>query len=230
MTVLLQNAQLLFFPSAASAYNFGNQHFDARSGYEYDIDRAESLYQEALRIDPQFPYARHQLARISFLRGDFKSALVLINEELFTNPDPSPSSYYIRGLIEGYAGRYDDAAKSYERYLERDPRNWAAINDYAWVLLRAGRSEDAAIATAEGLAYFPENPWLLNSNATALFELGLTKEASAVIQKAGESAASITEPMWLTAYPGNDPRIARQGIETLQRAIASNKLRFADPE
>ena len=33
-------------------------------------------------------------------------------------------------------GDYASAAKDYETYLRTDSKNWAAINDYAWVLIK----------------------------------------------------------------------------------------------
>ena len=188
----------------------------------YDIETSEYFFNEALGLDPRYPYGQHQLARIDFLKGKFHSALWRINKELETNSSPSISSFYVRGLIEGYMGRYDEAAADYERFLEANPTNWAAINDYAWVLLKAGRAEDAAIATLKGLEVHPSNPWLLNTNAIALYELGYLPEARRQARAAVKAVSDITEEEWLVAYPGNDPRSAQDGIHALQDSIMRN--------
>jgi tetratricopeptide (TPR) repeat protein len=210
-------------PTAARAYEYGDVHFRAFNPRTYDIDRAYYWYEKARELDHDFPGVYHQLARIAFLRGNFTRALNLINAEIKLPDGPvSPSSYYIRGLIEGYMGKYDVAAEDYATYLESDPYNWAAINDYAWVLLKAERYEKAAQVIEQGLALFPENAWLLNSHATALFELGRYSEALQQVRRAKERVALISERQWLTAYPGNDPQVAGEGIAVFVRAVEKN--------
>ena len=119
-------------------------------------------------------------------------------------------------------GIYDSAAKDYEYFLKFDPHNWAAINDYAWVLLKAGRAKEAAKATEEGLKYFPNNPWLLNSSAIALYEVGDLQKARTRALHAWETVQKVEEREWLHSYPGNDPAIAGQGIATFRRAVQEN--------
>src|SRR3989344_6627786 len=209
-------------PSAERAYAYGNRHFDARHPLLYDIVRAERFYNRAVVLDSHLPYLQHQLARIAFLRNGNVDAMARINLELANNPEPSPSSYYVRGLIEGHMGHYDEAAKDYEKYLESDPNNWAAITDYSWVLLKAGRSADAATATERGLEYFPDNAWLLNASAIAHYEMGDLAKAYERAKAAVAASESVTEQRWLSAYPGNDPKIAMYGIQTLRNASLAN--------
>jgi len=207
---------------ASVAYEYGNMRFSAHHAAWYDVEAAERYFLMALERDPMLPYTHHQLARIEFLRGNFLDALILINRELAVNPDPSPSTYYIRGLIGGFAGLYDMSARDYETYLRADPTNWAAINDYAWVLLKANRSAEALEATARGLSYFPRNPWLLNSNAIALYEEGFIAEALDQAREATRYAMLLDEQDWLIAYPGNDPRVAHDGIQALSDSVREN--------
>ena len=219
---MYETAALRLDPSAARAASYGDRHFDAQNLAAYDIERAEYFFGRALALDSRYPNLQHQLARIAFLRSDFGIALARINIELANNPQPSPSSYYVRGLIEGYMGLYDGAAKDYERYLQSDPNNWAALNDYAWVLLKVGRSADAAVATERGLGYFPDNAWLLNTSAIALYEIGDLPLARIRAEAATAASGAVTEEEWLLAYPGNDPKIAKDGIASLQKSSRDN--------
>lgn len=223
--VLAAGVLLAFFSlqqlDAERAYKQAGAVLDA-SAYDYDIDRAERLYFRALRLDPHRALVRHQLARIAFLKGDFNLALGFINDEIATNLSPTPSSYYVRALIEGFMGDYAASARDYERYLEHDPHNWAALNDYAWVLLKAGRAAEALAPLERGLAFFPENPWLLNSYAIALHEEGRDREALHIAQQALRAVQNVTEEEWIRAYPGNDPNIARDGIIALQESARVN--------
>ena len=208
-------------PSAEKAFQYGSAYFDSRA-HLYDVDRAEYFYTEARRLDPNHRAVYHELARISFLRGSFADALQKIDHQIASHGDTVPSSYYIRGLILGFMGRYDEAAAAYEKFLEYSPDNWAALNDYAWVLLKGERPREAVDVLNRGLTHFPDNPWLLNSLATAFYELGLMREAHFVALAASKAAEGVTEQDWLTAYPGNDPRIAREGVAALREAIERN--------
>ena len=223
---IYENVSFALAPSAALAASFGERHFDSRNAAQYDLNRARHFYRAALALDPAFPYANHQLARIEFIRGNFNVALYYSSKEIEFHGDTEPNAYYVRGLIEGYMGRYEDAIKDYKHYVESDPKNWAGQNDYAWVLLKAGRPREALAATEQGLAVFPDNPWLLSTNAIALYEVGEYEKARAAAERAREAAARLTENEWLRAYPGNDPRVAQKGIATLRSAITQNMHRI----
>ena len=209
-------------PSASRAYLHGERHFDASSSRLYDIDAAQWYFAEVARLDPGYPGVYHELARIAFLRGDLAFALSLINLHIRKHGEDIQSSFYVRGLIEGYMGRYDNAIEDYETFLQSRPRNWAALNDYAWVLLKADRPEDAHWVAVRGLVYFPDNAWLLNTDAIALYEMGDLTAAASKARAASSAFEHITRQMWLTAYPGNDPKVAELGIETLRASIFDN--------
>ena len=209
-------------PSAEKALALGQKHFDSRRGDLYDIDRASSYLEEAYALDPDHPTLNHEMARIAFLRGDFDKAMQFIDREIELQGEAFPNAFYIRGLIEGYMGDYHAAALDYAVYLAHDPTNWAAINDYAWVLLKAHRIEDALLATERGLVHFPQNPWLLNSEAIALYELGRYEESMQSAALAAGAAEQVTPEIWLRAYPGNDPATAEAGIKSLREAIINN--------
>lgn len=219
---LYEDISYALHPSAERAFVIGERHFSGKDPSEYDIGRATSYFWKAANLDPSLVYIHHELARIYFLRGNFADAMTQIDVQIAQHGDATPNSYYVRGLIEGYMGNYADSAKDYEHFLKFSPHNWAGINDYAWVLLKAGRAKDAEEATREGLKYFPDNPWLLNSNSIALFELGRLKEADVQAKKAWTAVQKVSETEWLHSYPGNDPTIAGQGIATFRASVQAN--------
>jgi len=222
ITNLYEDVAYTLDPSAERAFEYGARHFTADDPARYDIDRAEYFFDHAALKDPTIPYLYHQRARISFLRGNFSEAMTQINFQISMHGDAAPNSYYVRGLIEGYMGEYANSARDYEYFLRFDPRNWATLNDYAWVLLKAERFSDAADVTARGLVDFPDNPWLLNSRAIALYELHRYPEALSVAQKASDAVARLSKAEWLHAYPGNDPRVGSQGLAVFKKAVADN--------
>ncbi len=217
-----ENTVLSLNPSAERAYAYGVVHFSSSQRDAYDIDRAEYFFRRAIALNNRQPLAYHQLARIAFLRGEFSQAMTYINNELFLNPEPSPSSYYMRGLIRGYMGDYPEAVTDYQMYLTRKPANWAGFNDFAWVLVKDNRPAEAWEIVLHGLASYPTNPWLLNTGAIASYELGETERARSMALDAARFALALSEKDWLVAYPGNDPAVAQEGISTLYTAIMQN--------
>lgn len=209
-------------PTAALAFEYGERHLDATDPAEYDIILAQMYFKKAAALDPTYPYVYHELARISFLRGDYALALAQIDFQISLHGDSEPNSYYVRGLIEGYMGDYTDAAADYAHYITFDPHDWAAMNDYAWILLKAQQYDLAADVSGRGLQLFPKNPWLLNTNAIALYELGDLQQASIEAKAAIQASDTVTTEEWLRAYPGNDPSAAPEGIASLQEAASEN--------
>lgn len=224
---LREDAMLALTPSAARAYEYGNRHFDARTVEGYDVKRAEELYTIAAAIDSDYPGLQHQLARIEFLYGNYDNGLSRINREIEVHGDANPNALYIKALILGFKGDYLAAAETYERYFTIAPANWGAINDYSWVLMKADLPEGALAALEWGLAEWPENPWLLHNKAIALFELGSYEEAAAAADAATARVATVTEEDWLTAYPGNDPLLAEEGLASFKNAVMENREKIA---
>lgn len=207
------NAQLQF--------DAGTYFLNTRSS-NYDLGRAEKYLKRAVRANPSFPYVHHELARVYFLNGDFDAAELHATIEIQNHGDESPRAYYVRGLVRGFQGDYEGAVFDYAQYLKFDPHNWAAINDYAWVLLKSEHFEEAIIASARGLQFFPDNAWLLSTNSVALAEQGYAGPARAQAEAAVVAAQKVTEEEWLKAYPGNDPRIASDGVAALRSATELN--------
>jgi tetratricopeptide (TPR) repeat protein len=226
---LVERVHLFFVPSVERAMEYGDAHFSSQRPNAYSISDAEYFYHAAEQIRDTAPFVMYQLARVYFLKGEFAKAHYYIDRDIAQPGGPSAASaFYIQGLIEGYQGDYTAAAESYRVYLRENPKNWAAINDYAWVLLKAEKFQDALSATVQGLNYFPENPWLLNTNAIALHEIGAHEAAADQAKKALVSVSNVSSEEWLRAYPGNDPRSAQDGLRTLKLSIERNAHRAQD--
>ena len=200
------------------AFEIGERHF---GGDRYDLGIAEAAYRKALAVQRDLLGPRYQLARIEFLKGDFTKALALVNEELALHPE-FKRSHYVRGLIYGYRGDYEPAARDFKEFLEWDPKSWAAHNDLAWVYFASGDFVRAEEAARSGLEHNPGNSWLLLSRGTALLNLGKEKEAEQVLLRAQAAAQALTPVDWGMAYPGNAPALYPKGLEEMRNTIERN--------
>jgi tetratricopeptide (TPR) repeat protein len=218
-----ENRAYAAHPSATLALEDGDNHLDSvNHPQEYDIARAQYFFQLAAELDPNLPTVFHQLARVAFLEDKLPVALAYIDIQIERQGNAVPSSYYMRGLIEGYMADYADAERDYGHFLQLDPINWAGVNDYSWVLLKDNKPAMAAAAIEAVLPDFPNNPWLLNSDAIALSESGEATTAKERIDAAEEAVQALTPSDWSLAYPGNDPAVGSEGLKTFRQAVEDN--------
>lgn len=208
--------------NAYSSLMCGNYYFGVYGISRYDINRAEYYFAKAIEIDETTPDAWHQYARIAFLRGDFSLALYRINRQIEIHGDSFMASYYIRGLIYGYAKNYVMAEKDFLKFLEWSPNNWAANNDLAWIYFVQGKFKEAEERSATSLQKDPFNPWLLTMHAMSAYNLGDVETAKRELSLAKDTASGLEERDWIKAYPGNDPKIAKEGLAEFRRAIDQN--------
>ena len=203
---------------ANSLFNKGNYYFSAEA---YDLDKAQNRYEWALKIYPQAQGPHYQLSRIYFLKGDFNYALDEINIEIKNFPD-FKRSYYVRGLINGYAKNFPQATSDFEEFLKWDTGSWAAHNDLAWIYFQTGDYKNAEKISRAGLEQNPDNPWLLNSLGTTLLNLGRKSEAKKALESALKQTEKLTPADWQKAYPGNNPAIAKEALRKMVDSIEFN--------
>lgn len=209
-------------PKAEFALSIGNYYFNVGGEGEYDLAKAEKFFRYALFLNSRVPDVRHQLARIDFLRGDFENALEKINKQIELHGDSFMASFYIRGLIEGYSGKLDEAEADFKKFLEWDKTNWAAHNDLAWIYFQKGDYKKTEEIARKGLEFNRGNAWLLTSLGVALLNQNKKEEALAALQGARVSVDLLTEADWQRAYPGNDPAWSQKGLEEMKKTIEFN--------
>ena len=134
----------------------------------------------------------------------------------------------MRGLTYGYMKRFEEAETDFLKIIEwhkdkpLDPKEWALYVDLSWIYFQQGKYEDMKSLIKEGIKVFPDNPWVLNMYGLALLNTGSGKESKPIFEEALAESQKLTEEDWLNAYPGNDPRIAREGLNEMITAIERN--------
>ena len=197
---------------AELAISIGYHSFNTFNERVYDIEKADRYFHKALEIDPMASTAWHQLARTEFLRGNLNAALAKANKQIELHGDDFMAAYYVRGLIHAYSKNFAESEADFLKFLEWKKGSWAANNDLAWVYFQQGNYEKSEEYARLGLMYNKDNPWLLTMLGVSLLNLERREEARQVLAQALLEAENLTESNWITAYPGNDPLLATQGL------------------
>lgn len=167
------------------------------------------------------PYAYYQLARINFIQGNLNTALDFLSKEEHYYPDHS-KVLYIRGLTLGYLGRDNEAIASFAKYVQENPESWAGRNDLSWLLFKEGRFKEAIAVIEPAYITNPANPWVLNTYGILLMNTGDLKKSHEILSSGYKISLMITENGWGMAYPGNNPSIYNQGLESMRNSFLNN--------
>jgi len=93
--------------------------------YGWNWSRAESAFEQALRLSPAAPAARQWYGRLLTGRGRFEEALAEMRAARDLDP-LSPTAYFGVGFVRYYAGRFEEAENTLERTLLLDSAfEWA---------------------------------------------------------------------------------------------------------
>lgn len=224
-------AGVFFFSPKAQELAFGKLVVKGNfffNGGEYDLDKAAKYYKVAGIVDWKASYPHYQLARVLFMKTNYKDALAEIDRALALNPE-NKRAYYIRGLIDGYAGNYKAAAEDFQKFIAWAPKEWAGYNDLAWAYYEDKNYEKAVEAAKRGLEVASDNAWLLNGLGVSLQVLGKNEEAKSVLEKSAEIAKGMTASDWKKAYPGNDAQTAEWDLAQFKTDVNFNMQLAASP-
>ncbi|MFZ2447870.1 MAG: tetratricopeptide repeat protein [Syntrophobacteraceae bacterium] len=182
------------------------------------IAEALSEYREAIRVNPDDPKPKFNMAVIFQDQGRVEEAESIYRAILDRNPGYAPAWSNLASVQEK-RGQADAAEKSYRRALEVDRDNPWAASQFGYFYFRAGRLDEARALFEESLRRNPRcsNAWF-----------GLAE----IAEKRGDAGAAIKDydkvilfnPSDLPAYlRAADLRIARgerdAAIGLLRRAV-----------
>ena len=96
-----------------------------------EVERARTLFEQAIELAPVQPYSYHFLGRIAFYQGKLQEALAFLQkaELLFDrkNTEWLGETTCLRGLIAEDLQDFDEARSAYERCLHFTPTNLRAV-------------------------------------------------------------------------------------------------------
>jgi len=109
------------------------------------LEDARRALHSAVKTDPSLPEAHLQLGRVAWRLGKAGEARAALEEVFRRQPGPPPLflAHLFLGRLDEDAGRFDEAARSYEAALALDPSAQSARLALSHAELRLGRSEAA---------------------------------------------------------------------------------------
>ncbi len=113
------------------------------------------LFQAALKLDPDFAEARHNLACAYYQQGRLDEAITQFQEAIRLDFD---LAYIGLGIALAAKGRVGEALSQFEEAVRRLPESAEAHNDLAVVLAQVGRRDEAIAHLRQALKLRPHFP------------------------------------------------------------------------
>jgi tetratricopeptide (TPR) repeat protein len=136
-----------------------NAYFLERLGSSYEesdlLGLASMLYQEAVRVEPNFPSARYNLGRLFLKQGQLQRGIGEVQEALRLYPEFAEAQLTL-GLAFTEQGVYDGAIVHLRRALELQPALAEARNHLGRLYMAQGRVDDAIQTFQTLVQYHPD--------------------------------------------------------------------------
>lgn len=147
------------------------------------VDQAERLYHEALRLHPNHPDALHLLGAVALQRGDLNQAETRVRQAITAAPDFA-AAHDTLGTILARLGRHAEAAKSYQRSLRLRPDFPATLTNMGVALAALGRLADAESAHRRAIELHPGASLAHTNLGNTLRAAGRLEDAAAAHHQA----------------------------------------------
>ena len=161
-------------PDLGEAFTaIGYAHF--MTGYTENYLQADDYYRKAVDLTPNDSNLFRWYPQILWLRPLNQPAEALSMAERAVALDPMNStSFVVLALAYEMNGRYEEAARSFDRAIEILPKNVYAVRENIIYLRRHAEYSRAVIAGMDALAWLPDYSAILYAIAQSYRQLGET--------------------------------------------------------
>ncbi|HEX6101032.1 MAG TPA: protein kinase [Thermoanaerobaculia bacterium] len=150
--------------------------------FEWDMETAQHELEEAMRLNPNYPWAPHWLGILMAGRGHTRRALELI--DMSKDLDPlSPIINVGAGIPLHIAGRYDEAVQCYRAVLEMDPSLAPGHYYLGMSLQMRGDEEEAVREIQRAIDIAGPAPIFLGAMAHVLGSAGRTADGERFVEQ-----------------------------------------------
>ncbi|MBE0530489.1 MAG: tetratricopeptide repeat protein [Rhodospirillales bacterium] len=202
--------------SAAAAERIGKAIALLGSG---QVDHAEWLCHEALRIERRHPDAHHLLGVIALRRGDAADAVACISRAIAVAPDFVEAHNTLGAALASF-GRHADAVESYKRSLRLRPDHPLTLGNLGIAFVELGRFDEAEAAHRRAVEVAPAAPTAHTNLGNTLRAAGRLEEAETAHRK-----AIALSPDHAAAH--NNLALVLQELERLEEAEAAFRQAIA---
>lgn len=149
-----------------------------------EVAAAEEAYAHAVRLDPDYRYARRRLLRLALDRRDFPQARAAADYLLATGPD-EPEHHFLAGLVAARDERPEDARTHYRAAIARAGGDYPeAYFNLALVEKNQGRLDDAVAAYQKAIELRPTYREAWNNLGLTLAAAGKPDDGEAALRHA----------------------------------------------
>lgn len=171
--------------------------------FEWDWETAQRELEEAMRLNPNYPWAPHWLGVLMCGRGHTRRGFELV--EMSKDLDPlSPIINVGSGIPMHLAGRYDDAVACYRAVLETDPMLAPGHYYLGMSLEMRGDYEEALRSMRRAIEIAGPAPMFIGAMAHVLACAGRPAEAERLIEELHAAARQryVSPYSFAVAYTG----------------------------
>ena len=134
-------------------YLFSEAHLSVKKG---DIDKAITIMQKALQLDPESVYLKRELAGMWLRKKNTAAALELLDSILKDDPDDI-ETLLLAGRVNQNLKQPDQAADAYSRVLQLDPTRQNIYLVLGGIYMDQERWEEAQAVYRQLVDHFPGN-------------------------------------------------------------------------
>ena len=183
------------------------------------LEKASHAAGEALRIDPEDPFANFNMGRAMWLTGDLDAGLDWMDRALTTNPNHA-QSHYAKGLallMSGDAAAAEVSADEAMSLSPLDPLHYAMLTTKAMSHIARGNFETACRLTSRAVNS-PGAHFYIGMIAAAAHSLGGdASRAQALAARTRTLEPNASVPMFLEAFPFADRALKSTLADAMQR-------------
>ena len=177
-----------------------------------DLQRAEHICSELLKVNPDNADALHLLGLIYYKTENYDLAIQHIEKAVKFNPADA-DAYYNLGNAHEAKGQLDEAITYYQKAIDLDPTFAEAHNNLGFALYSKGQLDEAIMYHQRAIELRPNFPEAYNNLGFALHDKGKLEETIRCYQKALK-----LNPHYPEAY--NNLGLAFQDNKQLDEALS----------
>lgn len=126
------------------------------------LDKAEQIYRQILKMDPNNADVNHLLGLIAYQVGQFEPSIELIKKAIAINPN-QPDYHSNLGNALQKSGKLEDAITSYRNALRQNERHVDALNNLGFTLYLSRKYNDAAACLQLAMSLSPNDSQIKNN-------------------------------------------------------------------